>query len=87
MMVTKNCNKVALKTLRKRLKLSQSQFAQALGLSRRSTISDWENGKVIPDWISRAKVLDRLLKEAGMDWDDLPDEINDDGAVTKKPLR
>jgi DNA-binding transcriptional regulator YiaG len=87
MMVVKKCNKIALKTLRKRLKMSQSQFAQALGLNRQATVSDWESGKVIPDWISRAKVLDRLLKEAGMDWDDLPDEINEDVAVTKKPLR
>lgn len=56
--------------------MSQTQFAQALGMNRHSTISDWENGKYVPDWLSKAKTLDRLLKEAGMDWNDLPDDAS-----------
>ncbi len=80
MMVAQKCNKFALKTLRTRLKMSQTQFAEALGLNRQATVSDWENGRHIPEWISRAKILDALLKEAGMSWEDIPEDITEDVA-------
>lgn len=74
-MVVQKSNNVTVKTLRKRLKMSQIKFAQALYMSRQATVSDWESGRATPDWLKRAKALDRLLKEAGMSWDDLPDDV------------
>lgn len=36
----------ALKTLRKRLGLSQTEFATLVGLKARETIQRWESGKI-----------------------------------------
>lgn len=41
-------NQVAIKALRKHLKLTQAQFAKKLGV-RRQTVSEWENGIYNPD--------------------------------------
>lgn len=41
-------NAQKIKAARVRLGLSQSQFARALGLSRKATVSDWERGVKAP---------------------------------------
>lgn len=49
-----------LKQARKALKLSQAELATALGLSRKQTVSDWENGRQEPQpyvWLA----LERLI--------------------------
>lgn len=41
-------DKAAIRALRKHMNLTQSQFAETMGV-RRQTISEWENGVYLPD--------------------------------------
>ncbi|AFY39869.1 helix-turn-helix domain protein [[Leptolyngbya] sp. PCC 7376] len=73
--VNKCNNKITLKVLRKRLKMNQTQFAETLGV-RRSTISEWETGVHKPSLsIEQVKVLDKLLGQVNLRFEDLPDDI------------
>ncbi len=46
------CNRV--KEVRKRLKLSQEEFAEQLGVSF-ATVNRWENGKTLPSKLALAR--------------------------------
>ena len=76
MMGVKECNKkITLKVLRKRLKLNQTQLAQALGV-RQATISDWERGIHKPLLtLGQVKVLENLLEQVNLKFNDLPDDF------------
>ncbi|WP_024547138.1 helix-turn-helix transcriptional regulator [Picosynechococcus sp. NKBG15041c] len=77
MMSVKECNKLTLKTLRKLLGMNQAEFAQALGLERRQTVSEWERGKARPSLsVSQVKALDNLLDTVGLRLKDLPDDVS-----------
>jgi DNA-binding transcriptional regulator YiaG len=52
----------AIKALRKHMQMTQSQFAEELGV-RRQTISEWENGVYDPDR-STSKFLRLIAKQA-----------------------
>lgn len=54
-------NQDAIKALRKHMRLTQTQFAQELGV-RRQTVSEWENGVYQPDR-STAKHLERIAEQ------------------------
>ena len=56
-----------LKTLRKYNKISQKEFAEALGVSF-STVNRWENGKGLPTF-KAMKAIDAFCKERGIDFD------------------
>lgn len=53
-----------LRTLRKKLNVSQEQLAQRLGVTW-STVNRWENGKGRPSPLAKEK-LRKVLTEAGM---------------------
>lgn len=61
---------VTLKEVRKKLNITQEQLAKRLG-THRPNISDIERGVEIPDWMIKALVLHRLLRQAGYTLDDL----------------
>ncbi|WP_446335241.1 helix-turn-helix domain-containing protein [Coleofasciculus sp. G1-WW12-02] len=62
-----------LKELRSRLKLTQSQLASALGTTERS-IRRYEKGEVVFSLdLLQFKVFMKLMNQAGMSLDDLPD--------------
>ena len=67
MIAVNECNqKITLKVLRKKLQMTQSQFASALGV-RRSTVSEWENGVYKPSLgIEQIKVLEKLLSQVNL---------------------
>jgi DNA-binding XRE family transcriptional regulator len=71
-----NPNVPTLKQVRDRLGMTQEQFAQALGISRR-TVIDYESGKHQKLQLSMAqmKKLFELMKQAGLPIDELPDDI------------
>jgi DNA-binding transcriptional regulator YiaG len=53
-----------IKQSRLKLGMSQSQFAKALGIKRRYTISDWERGKKTPKsyiWLAIDQLKDRAI--------------------------
>ncbi|MEM6255155.1 MAG: helix-turn-helix transcriptional regulator [Cyanobacteria bacterium P01_D01_bin.156] len=52
----------AIKALRKHMSLTQSQFAEELGV-RRQTVSEWENGVYDPDR-SKTKFLELIAKNS-----------------------
>lgn len=55
--------------------MNQTQFAETLGV-RRSTISEWETGVHKPSLsIEQVKVLDKLLGQVNLRFEDLPDDI------------
>lgn len=63
--------KEQLKEYREGLKLTQTQFAQRIGLNREKTISDYERGTLpIPDWL-----ISRIEFEKSVKWS--PDEEKD----------
>ena len=45
-------NPIAVKTIRKRLHVSQSQFAQLIGISA-ATLRNWEQGRTYPEGAAR----------------------------------
>lgn len=61
-----------IKTLRRKCLLSQTDFAEALGVSF-STVNRWENGKAIPNYQTLKKVKDFCYKN------DIP--FNIDGEI------
>lgn len=70
------CNILTLKILRKRLGLKQTDLAGILQV-RQKTVSDWETGKCKPSLsIPQIKAVERLLKEAGLSFQDLPDDLS-----------
>lgn len=76
MTVINKCKDLTLKSIRKKLGISQSELAKKLGV-RRETISDWERGKHSPSLsIPQFKTLSLLLQEAGIKLDDLPDDLS-----------
>lgn len=74
MTMVNKCKKITLKTLRKKLKMSQETFASKFGVSRES-VSHWERGRQKPALsLDQIKVLNELLKSAGMDISEISDE-------------
>lgn len=66
--------KITLKTLRKKLKMSQETFAAKFGV-RRETVSYWECGRKKPSLsLDQVKVLNEMLKSAGLDISEISDE-------------
>jgi len=51
-----------IRALRKGLKLTQAQFAERLGYSRRATVTDLEKGRYAPSGPAKLH-LDRLARE------------------------
>ncbi|AFY39917.1 helix-turn-helix domain protein [[Leptolyngbya] sp. PCC 7376] len=73
--VNERNKKITLKVLRKRLKMNQAQFAEALGVLR-TTVSAWENGVHKPSLsIEQVKILDELLGEVNLRFKDLHDDL------------
>ena len=67
--------KITLKVIRTKLKMNQTQFAQALKV-RRETVSDWERGVYKPALsIEQIKVLGKLLGQVGLTFEDLPNDL------------
>lgn len=65
-----------LKQIRQALGMTQREFAKALGTYQK-TIVRWENGETKPMFtISQVKALQREMAKVGLDFEDLPDEIN-----------
>ncbi len=64
-----------IKALRKRMKLTQAEFAERLGYSRRGTVTDLEKGRYAPSGPAMLH-LDRLAREveeaADVEVDELP---------------
>ncbi|QCS50322.1 helix-turn-helix transcriptional regulator [Picosynechococcus sp. PCC 11901] len=76
MVELKTRNKLTLRELRKLLGLSQSRFADALGVSR-GTISFWERGIYKPALsIEQIKTLEDMLSTIGLKFRDLPDDVS-----------
>lgn len=74
MMGTK-CKKITLKTLRKKLNLSQTSFGERFGVSR-ETVSLWERGLRQPSFsIEQIKILNEMLKSAGIEIDDIDEKV------------
>jgi DNA-binding XRE family transcriptional regulator len=71
-----NPNVPTLKQVRDRLGMTQEQFAQAVGVSRR-TVIDYESGKHQKLQLSMAqmKKLFELMEQAGLPIKELPDDI------------
>lgn len=75
MMLESKCKKITLKTLRKKLKLSQEAFGKRLGVSRES-VSYWERGIKSPSFsLKQVKALNEMLKMAGLDIDDIDEKV------------
>ena len=68
-------DQAAIRALRKHMHLTQSQFAETLGV-RRQTISEWENGVYEPDR-STTKHLDLVAETAAFAPDPQPLPEND----------
>lgn len=60
----------AIKDVRETLGLSQDDFGAIFGVKGR-TISRWETGD-IPDWLRKAFILRKQMRQAGKSFDDLP---------------
>ncbi|MBD0346838.1 MAG: helix-turn-helix transcriptional regulator [Coleofasciculus sp. Co-bin14] len=71
-----NPNVPTLKQVRDRLGMTQEQFANTLGISRR-TITSYENGEHqrISLSVSQIKRLVELMEEAGLPIKDLPEGV------------
>ncbi|AFZ19765.1 putative transcriptional regulator [Allocoleopsis franciscana PCC 7113] len=71
-----NPNVPTLKQVRDRLGMTQEQFAQAVGISRR-TVIDYESGKHQRLQLSLTQVrkLVELMEQAGLPIKELPDDI------------
>lgn len=61
--------------IREGLGLSRREFGDVIGVDQ-DTVSAWERGKTNP-WLAiwQIKMLDRMLEDLGLTWQDLPDNI------------
>lgn len=61
--------------IREALGLSRREFGDVIGVDQ-DTIGAWERGKTSP-WLAiwQIKMLDIMLKDLGLTWQDLPDNI------------
>ena len=59
-----------IKAIRNKIGLSQSQIGSALGCHQ-SDISRIERGEVTPDWLIKFAVLLKMLKDAGLSYEDI----------------
>lgn len=67
--------KPAMKTIREALGMTQMAFAVAIGVSV-TTVARWESGARSPVFtIKQIKSLEKLLKQIGMKFKDLPDDL------------
>jgi putative transcriptional regulator len=65
-----------LKQIREALGLSQRDFAKTLGTYQK-TVNRWENGQTKPMFsIAQVKALQREMRKLGLDFEDLPDDLN-----------
>jgi putative transcriptional regulator len=65
-----------LKQIRQALGLTQCEFAKALGTYQK-TIVRWEKGETKPMFtIAQIKALQREMDKIGLDFRDLPDDLN-----------
>lgn len=56
--------------------MTQQQFADALKIKRRQTISEWENQKYEPTFtLEQSKALDALLSTLELRLKDLPEDL------------
>ena len=62
--------KLQIKDIRKRLGMTQAEFAKKLRV-RRETVSSWENGRDIPSFLEDALVFYDLLKEINCSYEDV----------------
>lgn len=77
---TNNINEKSLnlETIRQILGMTQEEFADALGISRRSVVR-YENGHREPTFnVSQMKKFVRLVKQAGFELEELPDSLSGD---------
>jgi len=66
---------LTLKTIRKELRLTQTKFANLMGVDLRS-VQYWEAGERTPAFsVKQMKILDGLLKQIGKSIQDLPDDL------------
>jgi putative transcriptional regulator len=66
----------SLKQIREALGLTQIEFAKAIQATQRSIVR-WENGQTKPMFsIAQIKALQREMRKLGLDFDDLPDDLN-----------
>jgi putative transcriptional regulator len=78
-------NKDTIKKLRKRLGLTQSQFAELLGTAQ-ELISQWENEKRFPSGVSR-RLLTLVAEKEGVDLEELEKISASDLDIRKKQDR
>jgi putative transcriptional regulator len=65
-----------LKQIREALGISQEEFGKTLG-THRVSIKRWENGQIKPMFSSaQVKALQREMRKLGLDFEDLPDDLN-----------
>ncbi|MBE9125604.1 MULTISPECIES: helix-turn-helix transcriptional regulator [unclassified Coleofasciculus] len=65
----------SLKELRERLGLTQAELAEKLGMAR-ETVTRHENGVRMRLSLNQVQRLDQLLKDAGLDIQDLSDDLD-----------
>lgn len=80
-------NSSAFLQIREFLKMSRRQFGEYIGANE-DTIGNWERGTTTP-WLSipQIKRLNKLLLQAGVTWDDLPDNVGDPSKPPKQYKR
>ena len=63
MMAPNECVGAPISTLRRRLQMTQEEFAHAIGVTV-STVNRWENGHIEPSRLAR-RAMEALLSRAG----------------------
>jgi transcriptional regulator with XRE-family HTH domain len=66
---------IPLRRIREELGLTQEQFAVAIRASTYS-VSRWERGRTVNLTVAQVKAFQTLLKQIGLDFQDLPDDLS-----------
>lgn len=74
--------KTLIKQIRSYLKLSQTEFAEQLGVSFQ-TVNRWENGKVIPNRLAQSKIYDFCKEKQVPVYDFIINKITDISSKVK----
>ena len=80
-------NESAFLQVRLALGLSRREFGAVLGVDQ-DTVSTWERGKRAPLLnIWQIKVMDKMLTDLGLSWQDIPDHVGTPGTTPPEPKR
>jgi DNA-binding XRE family transcriptional regulator len=65
-----------LKQIRQALEMTQEEFGRTIGVHQTS-VARWETGRSKPTFtLAQIKALQREMRKLGLDFDDLPDDLN-----------